>query len=61
MHSKKEYLRDGDIKNLIQGGDILIDGDVVCSGRHRVLAMIGHIVKGEKYIEFKVRRYPFNL
>jgi hypothetical protein len=59
-HNQKEYLKDEEIIELIQGGDILIDDDVVCSGRHRVLAMIGHIIKGKKYVEFKVSRYPFN-
>ena len=51
-------MSDIEIENMLNENPIIIkDNKYVASGRHRVAAMIGRLIKGEKYIPFIIENF----
>ena len=49
-----EEMNDQEIKRFIINNPIEIEANAVIGGKHRVFAMIGRIISGQRYIPFKV-------
>ena len=45
-------MKDKDIEKMLCKSPILIVNNSISSGRHRVAAMIGRLIKGKDYIPF---------
>ncbi len=58
MYSKsKSANKNIDINKIINSGDLIVINNRPYSSRNRLLAMVGHILNGGKYLEFKYRNY----
>ena len=53
-YKKLKNMNDTEIRKYLHGNPLPINKLGFISGRHRVAAMIGRILKGEKYIPFNV-------
>jgi hypothetical protein len=58
LFSKNKVIhKTNDIKKIINKGDLIVINNRAYSSRNRLLAMVGHILNGGKYLEFKYRNY----
>ena len=57
FNKTREINKTKDIKKIINTGDLIIINNRPYSSRNRLLAMVGHILNGGKYLVFRYRNY----
>lgn len=57
-YASRPSMNDSEIKELLLQSPLILDGNQLTAGRHRVVSIIGHLLSGRNYIPFFVDRLP---